>query len=93
MTKQPNIVWTKYMRYRARLRGFDLSRIEEIVRFSPERYFDTVTERHIVVGRHDKILVVIPYEKENETITPITIHATTRQQINFRLRTGRYIHE
>jgi DNA-directed RNA polymerase subunit K/omega len=84
------IVWTDYIRYRARLRGFDLARIEQIVRYSAERYFDTVTGRRIVVGRHDRELVVIAYEEIEEVITPVTIHATTHQQVSFRLRTGRF---
>jgi hypothetical protein len=54
------IVWTDYMEYRARLRGFDLAKIEQIVRYSSERYFDTITGRAVAVGRHDEILVVIP---------------------------------
>jgi len=41
-------------------------------------------------GRSDSRLVVIPYEQEGENFTPVTIHATTRQQINFRLKTGRF---
>ena len=28
------IIWTDYMKYRARLRGFDLAKIEHIVRYS-----------------------------------------------------------
>jgi len=93
MMKSRIIVWTEYMRYRARLRGFDLAKIEDIIRYSTERYFDTVTGRSVVIGRHDKMLVMIPYETDDEdTITPVTIHTTTRQQINFRLRTGRYTH-
>jgi len=35
------IVWTDYMKYRANLRGFDLAKIEDILRYSTERYFDT----------------------------------------------------
>lgn len=87
---EPTIVWTEYMEYRTKLRGFDFSAIEEILRYSSERYFDTVTRRKIVVGRHGKILVMIPYEASSDSITPITIHVTTRKQINFRLRTGRF---
>ena len=44
-----------------------------------------------MVGQHGKQLVLIPYEQSENTITPITIHATTRQQIRFRLKTGRFI--
>jgi hypothetical protein len=60
MAKQRTIVWTEYMKYRARLRGFELSKIEDIVRHSSERYFDTVTGRWVAVGRHNKVLVMIP---------------------------------
>ncbi len=48
------------MTYRARLRGFDLAKIEDIIRYSTERYFDTITQRTIIVGRHDDKLVLIP---------------------------------
>ena len=87
------IIWTDYMKYRARLRGFDLAKIEHIVRYSGERYFDTVTGRLIAVGRIDDLLVIIPYDTDQGSITPVTTHATTRQQINFRLKTGRLINE
>jgi hypothetical protein len=87
------IIWTDYMKYRARLRGFDLAKIEHIVRYSGERYFDTVTGRLIAVGRIDDLLVIIPCDTDQGSITPVTIHATTRQQINFRLKTGRFINE
>jgi hypothetical protein len=87
------IVWSDYLTYRSELRGFELSKIENILRHSGERYFDTATRRLIVVGKHDDRLVIIPYEKQGDEITPVTIHATTRQQINFRLKTGRFIYE
>lgn len=81
------------MKYKARLRGFDLAIIENILESSPERYFDTATGRRVAVGRHDSNLVVVPYEANEEAITPVTIHVTTRQQINFRIKTGRFTHE
>jgi len=84
------VVWTSYLRHRAQIRGFDLKTIEEIVQFAEERYFDTVTQRRVVVGRHGDQLVAIPYEQVGESFTPVTINATTRQQIAFRLRTGRF---
>jgi hypothetical protein len=46
-----------------------------------------------VVGRHNRQLVLIPYEVDTETITPVTVHAIARQQIRFRLRAGRFTHE
>ena len=80
------IVWTDYMRYRTRLRGFDIELLEQILKRSSERYFDVETGRLVVVGRHNNDLVMIPYDKENDTITPVTVHMTTRQQVNFRLK-------
>lgn len=87
------IIWTEYIKYRASLRGFDLNEVEKILRFSDERYFDTVTGRNVVVGKHGRLLVLIPYEEGGDDVTPVTIHATTRQQINFRLKNGRFSHE
>jgi hypothetical protein len=87
----PKIIWSEYLKYRTNLRKFSLDKIEEILRFSSERYYDTETDRFIVVGKHDQILVIIPYEINQDSIQPITIHATTRQQIKFRLKTGRFI--
>jgi len=54
------IVWTEYLQYRAKLRGFDLTKLEHIVRHSGERYFDTETRLTVVVGRHDRRLLMIP---------------------------------
>ena len=88
-----DIVWTDYIRYRANLRGFDLAKIEHVVRHSAERYYDTVTYHFVVVGRHDHKLILVPYEQEGDCIVPITAHVTTRQQISFRLKTGRYRYE
>ena len=84
------IIWTEYLKYRATIRQFDLAKIEHIIRHSSERHLDTETRRSVVVGRHDEQLVMIPYDVDNDTITPVTIHAITRQQIQFRLNTGRF---
>jgi len=87
------VVWTDYVKYKAGLRGFDLAIIENIVRSSPERYFDAATGRRVVVGRHDNELVIIPYESDENSITPVTTHVSTRQQINTRIRSGRFTYE
>jgi hypothetical protein len=82
--------FTEYMEYRARQRGFDLERVEEIVRFESERYADTKTGRRVVIAKHHGQLVLIPYEEDATSVTPVTVHATTRQQVRFRLDTGRF---
>ena len=87
-----HIEWTDYMKYRTKKRRFDLSKLEYIVRYSSERYFDLTTARSVVIGRHEKDLVIIPYEVEGDIYTPVTVHRTTRQQVKFRLNTGRFIY-
>jgi len=92
-SERSSIIWSEYIKYKADLRGFELTKIENILRYSEERYFDTITRRMIAVVRHDDLLVMIPYKKSKDSIIPVTIHATTRQQINFRLKTGRFVYE
>jgi hypothetical protein len=85
------IIWTEYLKYRSNLRGFDIQKIEDILRYSDEKYFDNATYRMVAVGNHNNQLVMIPYEKSsNNEIIPVTIHATSRQQINYRLKSGRF---
>lgn len=86
---EAEIIWTAYLRHRAQVRGFDLTVIEQIVRFASERYFDMDTRRMVAIGRHGQGLVLVPYDQDARTITPVTVHATTRQQLTFRLRQGR----
>ena len=81
------------MLYRAAQRNYDLDRIKEILRFSTERYLDSETGRTVAVGTHRDKLVVIPYEETESTMTPITVHATSRQQIRFRINIGRFRYE
>lgn len=84
------IRWTDYMKYRLGLRRFDIAVVEKILRYSSERYIDTSTGRLIAMGRHNRQLVMIPYEKEGNKLTPLTIHVTSRQQITFRIKSGRF---
>ena len=89
------VIWTDYLKFRVKQRGFDLSKIEDVVRYSSEIYYDTVTGRRIAVGRYNNDLIMIPYDVDEgeDSITPVTVHVTTRQQINFRIRTGRFKNE
>jgi len=92
MTEKVFVI-TDYLKFRAELRGFDLLLIEQIIRYGPERYYDVETRRVIAVGDHGNKLVMIPYDETEIELIPVTIHATSRQQIKFRLTTGRLIYE
>jgi hypothetical protein len=91
--EEVTIVWTEYMKYRLKLRCYDLATVGHILRYSSERYVDTVTGRLVAIGRHGKLLVMIPYERKGSMLTPVTIHATNHQQINSRLKSGRLKNE
>ena len=64
------------------MRGFDLTKLEYLIRHSSERYFDTETGRTIVVGRHHRQLVMIPYEVDGDPITPVTVHAIVSKSVS-----------
>ena len=84
------IQWTEYMKYRLNLRNFDMARVEDVLRFSIERYWDSMHHRRVVIGRCDKTLVLVPYDEEGKIFIPITIHATNRKQIQYRIKIGRF---
>ncbi len=88
------IIWTEYFKYKVALRGFNLLSIEDILRYSAERYYDIATGRLVIIGKDAKILIMIPHEIEQEhTIIPITVHATSRKQITYRVKSGRFKNE
>lgn len=87
------INWTEYFKYRAKLRGFELNMLENILRYSEERYLDIISLNKVTVGKHGRKPVLIPYEIKGNIITPVTVHATTRKQINFRIKSGRFKYE
>ena len=49
-----------------------------------------IPEGRLLFGRHHELLVLIPIETDGSTIVPISVHATTRQQIRLRLHSGRF---
>jgi hypothetical protein len=53
-------IFTEYLKYRAEIRGYDLGRIEDILKFSTKWYFDAITNRVIAIGKHDNRLVMVP---------------------------------
>jgi hypothetical protein len=80
------------MEYKTRVRGFDLAILEYILRHATERYYDTKTQRLVVIGHHRRALVLIAYEEDTEAMTPVTVHETFRHQIRLRLKTGKLVY-
>jgi len=54
---------------------------------------DQATGRLIAVGKCANQLVMVLYEMEQDTIRPVTVHATSRAQIDARIKSGRFAHE
>ena len=85
------IKWTHYFKNRCIQRYFDIEKAEHIIRYSTERYFDIDSSRQIVVGSVDNRLILIPYEKKDNIITPGTIHEIaiklTGNRLIFELKT------
>jgi hypothetical protein len=77
----------------ANLRGFDLNALEGILRNASERYTDAATGRRVAIGKHGNTFVAIPYDQDQDTIVPVTVHATSRQQVTYRLNSGRFVYE
>jgi len=84
------IRWTDYLIYRMKVRGYQKEKIDHIIRYSSERYFDTETRRFVIIGKHGNKEVIIPYDTEGKSIIPVTIHAISRQQIRYRKLSGRF---
>jgi len=87
------IIWTDYFLYRASERELDLVQMEKILRYSGERYLDTGTGSHIAIGSDKNHLHLVAYDLTEVGYEVITAHTTNRQQITFRLNSGRYSHE
>lgn len=85
------VIWTDYLEYKLSIRGFEKKIVEQILRQTHERYKDQETGRLIAIGSHGADLVMIPYEINSDAYTPITIHVTSRQQVNIRIKSGRLI--
>ncbi len=92
-SNQISIIWSEYIEYRLKLRKFNKILVEKILRFSEERYFDKDTNRFVAIGKDENRLLLIPYEKNEKAYIPITIHAISRQQINYRIKIGRFKYE
>lgn len=67
-----------------------LETIAAVGRFASERYFGTNHSRLVGVGRFGRLLLLVPYEEDDQSITPVTVHTITRQQMTWQLQEGRF---
>ena len=100
-TESENSTWkeihyTDYFRYRMQFRRIPDGVPEQIFLHAIERYFDTETQRNIAVhqirlGRGRRAQIMLAYEEYDDYVEFVTIHKIKRREINFRIRTGRWI--
>ncbi len=92
------IRFTEYFRERLRLRNVPETIVRKILTESTERYFDVETLRFVAVarasfGRKGARLLMVAYEQEGDILTAVTIHDVTRQQVQARVESARWIEE
>jgi hypothetical protein len=70
---------------------------EQIYRESKQRYYNHHTLRRVAVMQANyqrrRTLMMIAYDQHRDHAEIITIHPITRQQIEERLKSGRWTHE
>lgn len=80
------IVWTAYMKYKSKLRGFNLLQIEDVINSSSERYLDTITGRRVIVGKYESKLILIPYEMDENSVINCPHHDASTNQFSYKNR-------
>lgn len=90
------IHYSDYFRYRMQFRRIPEGVPEQIFLHATERYFDTETQRNVAVhrvrlGRRRRAQMMLAYEEYANHVEFVTIHKINRREINFRIRTGRWI--
>ncbi|MBI2338031.1 hypothetical protein HYU95_02505 [Candidatus Daviesbacteria bacterium] len=85
------------MKSRLELRNISKKTGQNIFEKSQEFYWDNLRNHHIAVGRvryKGKIRKMLAaYDKIGDTIELITIHPITDEEINQRIKSGRWIYE
>lgn len=91
------VKYSDHLRFRIRVRGIPEPMPEQIYRESKQHYYNHHTLRHIAIMevhyRQRRTLMMIAYDQMPDHVEIITIHPITRDQIQERLRTGRWTHE
>lgn len=91
------IRYSDHLRFKLRVRDIPGQVPERIYRESRQRYDNHHTLRHIAVmqvhyHRH-RTLMMIAYDRRADHVEIVTIHPITKDQIQERLRTGRWTYE
>jgi hypothetical protein len=90
------VTYSKHLRFKMQQRAIPDSPPERIYRESTQRFYNHHSLRQIavleVLYRQHRALMMIAYDQMPEEAEIITIHPITRDQIQDRLRNGRWTH-
>lgn len=90
-------ILTDHLKSRLKLRNISGSIVENIFKESQEFYWDNLRNHHVAVGQAQykgkmrKMLVA--YDKIGNTIEFITVHPITAEEIDQRVKSGRWMYE
>jgi hypothetical protein len=89
------VQYIDYFLDRLRFRKIPQAVAERVLCEATERYFDVETGRFIAIkevqyGRRKKRLMVA-YEEQGNEVTPITVHAVTKRQVQSKIERLRWI--
>lgn len=91
------LVYTDHLKTRLKQRGIPTKMVREIFENGQEHYWDELRSRHIVVaivvykGKLRKVLAA--YDRIGSRAEIVTIHPITDEDIQQRLKSGRWIYE
>ena len=91
------VTYSKHLRFKMQQRDISELVPERIYRESTQRFYNHHSLRQIavleVLYRQRRVLMMIAYDQMPDEAEIITIHPITREQIQDRLRSGRWTHE
>lgn len=91
------VIYSKHLCFKMQQRDISESVPGRIYRESTQRFYNHHSLRQIAVSevfyRQRKVLMMIAYDQMPDEVEIITIHPITREQIQDRLRSGRWTHE
>lgn len=91
------LVYTDHLKTRLKQREIPLKIVREIFENGQENYWDELRSRHIVVatvvykGKLRKVLAA--YDRIGSRTEVVTIHPITDEEIQQKLKSGRWSHE
>jgi len=91
------IIYTDHLISRLRLRKIPKSLAKKVYREKEAEFYDTIRHHYLALNRQElfgKIrLVVVVFDKFEDRIELITLYPTDEQEVDNRIKAGRWVYE